>query len=532
MRDDRPSIKRGAEALDGLGAGAATPDVAAHRAAVASTTAVDSWPTLCALELDDAPSAYPTEALPAAIRCAVQDVVAFVQCPVALAACSALSAISAATQALADVERDAHLAGPSSLYFLAVAESGERKTKCDQCFFNPIREWQAEQPERFKLEIAKYVADLAAWEARCAGIKERIKRNAREKEPTDADKTELATVEQEKPAAMRVPRILHSDTTPEALAANLATGWPSGAVASSEAGIVFGGHGMQRESIMRNLALLNSLWDGVSQDVDRRGAGHFLLAGVRLSMGLAAQPDTVRAFIDASKGLARGTGFAARFLIAWPESTQGRRPYRPAGSWAHVEQFGTRLRELLRIDPPRTPQGALAPLALRFTPAAQRAWISFHDDVERELRPGGDMAEVRDVASKAADNAARLACLFHVFQHGPSGPIDDDCVRSAAQIVGWHLYEARRFLGNVATPRELADARKLDAWLVNRCRRNGVTGFALRELQQLGPNSTRKKAALDAAVSELVEAGYVRRTLDGKRIEVRPELLRGGNGAA
>ena len=142
------------------------------------------------------------------------------------------------------------------------------------------------------------------------------------------------------------------------------------------------------------------------------------------------------------------------------------------------------------------------------------------------------MTEVRDVASKAADNAARLACLFHLFEHGPEGTIDEASVRAGARIVGWHLYEARRLLGDVATPRELADARKLDAWMIDRCRRNGATGFALRELQQLGPNSTRKKTPLDAAIAELIDTGRVRYTADCKRIEVRPELIESGNGAA
>ena len=47
----------------------------------------------------------------------------------------------------------------------------------------------------------------------------------------------------------------------EALAHALATGWPSGGVLSAEAGAVFGAHGMGQHTILRNLALLNVLWD-------------------------------------------------------------------------------------------------------------------------------------------------------------------------------------------------------------------------------------------------------------------------------
>ena len=57
-----------------------------------------------------------------------------------------------------------------------------------------------------------------------------------------------------------VPRLLFADATREALAYTLATGWPSGRVLS--AGAVFGVHGMGQHTILRNLALLNVLWDG------------------------------------------------------------------------------------------------------------------------------------------------------------------------------------------------------------------------------------------------------------------------------
>jgi len=61
------------------------------------------------------------------------------------------------------------------------------------------------------------------------------------------------------------------------------------------------------------------------------------------------------------------------------------------------------------------------------------------------------MADVRNVASKAVDNAARLAALFHLYEHGDAGEISAKHIQAAAQIVAWHLYEACRFLGEVAT---------------------------------------------------------------------------------
>jgi len=60
----------------------------------------------------------------------------------------------------------------------------------------------------------------------------------------------------------------------------------------------------------------------------------------------------------------------------------------------------------------------LTPLMLTLTPEAKMAWIAYHDAVEAQLAIGGELFEIKDVASKSADNATRLAALFHVFEDG------------------------------------------------------------------------------------------------------------------
>ena len=474
---------------------------------------------------------YPLDALPGEIGEAVREVVGFVQCPPALAACSALSALSLAGQALADVQRADRLKGPTSLYVLAVAESGERKTTCDGLFLASVREWERDQAERAKPELAEHAARYAAWEERRAGIKGRIRQAAQKGEDSNGAECDLMSEEANCPQPPRVPRLVHADATPEALAWALARGWPSGGVMSSEAGVVFGGHGMGRDSVMRNLSLLNALWDGTTHRVERRTSESFTLAGVRLTMGLAAQPETVRQFMDGTKGLARGNGFAARFLIAAPASTQGHRLFREAPEWHYLPAFASRLRELLTLPVQPDESGALVLPVLTLTAEARSTWVRFHDDVEAELRPGGDMAEVRDVASKAADNVARLAALFHLYTHGPTGQVDAAAVTAAAHIVGWHLFQARAFLGEVAAPRELSTARRLDAWLVDFCRREGVREVERRTIQNRGPNPVRGRAGLDAALVELAEASRIREVADGRRklVRINPALLEGGH---
>ncbi len=137
------------------------------------------------------------------------------------------------------------------------------------------------------------------------------------------------------------------------------------------------------------------------------------------------------------------------------------------------------------------------------------------------------MAETRDVASKAADNVARLAALFHIFEHGASGDISAEHIRAASRIVTWHLYEARRFLSELVLPPGVNNAAKLDAWLLEHCRETGSKRVTTRRVQQYVPGGLRDKHALEEAINELVDADRVRVVKAGKRreIEVNPALV-------
>ncbi|SEO37135.1 putative DNA primase/helicase [Nitrosospira multiformis] len=282
---------------------------------------------------------------------------------------------------------------------------------------------------------------------------------------------------------------------------------------------------MGKDSVMRNLGLLNQLWDGTSLTIDRRSTESFTVRGARLTVALQVQEPTLREFFARSGALARGTGFFARFLVAWPESTQGYRPFTEApANWPHVAAFDRRITEILNIPAPLDEDETLTPTLLTLERDAKECWIEFHNEIESELRSGGELYDVRDVASKSADNAARLAALFQVFEQGIR-PISYECFESASRIVAWHLSESRRFFGELALPAELANAARLDNWLIEYCRREQVTLIGKNYTRQHGP--IRDGAALDAAIRELEELNRVQLEKDGKRliIKINPALL-------
>jgi putative DNA primase/helicase len=510
-------------AIEAAKKGLEYPDTQNPRAVV-----LKGWETPQPLVAELTPEPYPLDALPETIREAVEEVAGFVKAPIPLVASSALAAVSLAIQAHIDVRREEKLEGPTGLFFLTIADSGERKSSCDGYFSRAIREYEAAKAEEAKPLLTNYRSDLAAWEAKQGGLKDKIRQLSKDSKSTGSLEDDLRRLEREKPEQPRFPRLVYADVTPEALAYELSKKWPSAGLMSAEAGLVLGSHGMGKDSVMRNLALMNQLWDGSPLSVDRRSSDSFTVQGARLTVALQIQEPTLKSFFDRSGELARGTGFLARFLVAWPESTQGTRLFSSAPkSWPALERFDKRLGVILSSSFSLTETGGLSPVMLNFSPEAKKAWIDFHDTVETELASGGDLYDIRDVASKSSDNAARLAALFQFFEGG-LGAIDIDPIRRASRIVAWHLSESRRFFGELALPQELADSIRLNNWLINRARQTGTLDSSTRDAQRAGP--IRVKLRLNLALDELVNLGRIRLLQEGKKrlILVNPYLVGDG----
>jgi putative DNA primase/helicase len=477
------------------------------------------------------PRPYPFDALPTIVREAVGEVYRFVKAPLPLVAASALGAISTVVQSLVDVQRTDKLRGPTSLYLLTIADSGERKSTCDGFFTCAIRDWQEEQDVTAKSSMAEYKAAMVVWEAKKNGLLAKIAEMTKANKPTDELDQSLKFLYEEEPTSPRLPRLLLGDETPENLGYNLAKRWPAGAMITSEAGLILGAHGMGKDTRMIYLSLLNMLWDGGTHAVGRKSSDSYVVRGARLTLCLQVQEATLREFSDKSGGLARGTGFFARFLLSRPASTQGQRPYSdPPTNWPYLARFNRRIAELLRVPAPMGADGALSPRLMVLSQEAKEAWILLHDAIERELGENGDYREVGDVASKIADNAARLAALFQVMERGLGDVVELDMFAAATSVVFWHLHEARLYFGEMQQSREYVDAARLDGWLIRRCQLKKTHIISTREVLQFSP--VRDRERLHAALSVLDEHDRMRLWIDGRKrlIRVNPALLGGAEG--
>lgn len=456
---------------------------------------------------------YPFDALPNILQQVVNAYQSYGQQPLPLVAGGALANLSLACQALANVARDNYLVSPVSLYFLVIASSGERKSAADNVFSKAIRQWEAAVRKKREPERLSALTQHKAWQMERDGLLTQIKRAVYSGEDSDYYKDLLDDLIHQEPDIPIQPTLYFEDATQEALAIHLAHGWPSASLWSDEAGIILGSHSMQSNP-MRFVALLNRLWEGKSFAAHRKTSQSFIIESRRLTLNLMMQPLLLEQMISQATGISRQSGFLARCLLAYPDSSMGTRFYQePPEQLEGLNEYEQRIRDCLDHSQRLNQAGCVNLPILKMNPQAKHLWIQFFNSIEAGLASQGQWLEIKDFASKAAENAVRLAALFHLFS-GKTGDISVEHIEQAITLMSWYLFEAKRLLEPQSTQPNLDDAKKLLVWLLEQ-RPQTTTP---RDILQFGP--LRSKTQRDAALETLVLHQYIRLVKAGNKTQI------------
>lgn len=397
------------------------------------------------------------------LRAAVEAVQGMTQAPVAIPAASALAVASLAVQGFANVET---LGGPRpvSLYLLTIAKSGERKSSCDMPFMEALRAHEREQARAMRAETSAWQNRHALWK----GERDRILAEARKGkgEKRTAAEADLDALGPE-PAAPPVPDRTVTEPIFEGLTRLFATGMPSLGLFSDEGGQFLGGHAMSADHRQKTLAALNNLWQGEPIRRTRSGDGHATLYGRRLAIHLMVQPLVARGFM--ADPLTSETGFLPRFLICEPPSTIGTRLHANARhDRAALEAFNRRLAEVLERPLPMDAETReLEPRTLRLAPEARELLIRFSDAIEAAQAPGGDLANVTGYASKAAEQAARIAGVLTLWRNLDAEAVDLDAMEWGIGLSEYYLDEAARLADAATVTAATERAERLRLWLLD-----------------------------------------------------------------
>lgn len=463
-----------------------------------------------------APADFPVHAL-GPLREAVTAAAGETQAPLAIAAGSTLAVASLATQSMADVVT---LGGirPLSLYALTIAQSGERKSSCDRLLLRGLREVEETEAVAYAAAFERWTKDQKIHAAKEKAALRLLEGKGGKRLEGEADLRALGP----EPAAPVLPYRTMTEPTLEGMFRSFLHGQSSQGLLTDEAGSFLAGHAMNQDNRTKTLAGLNALWDGAPIDRTRAGDGCFRLYGKRLAIHLMTQPAVAHAFL--SDGLAADTGFLARCLMAEPASRIGTRYSHTAKPNPYaLEAFASRLKAILAAPVPLADDGrSLKPRLLKLSPQARVVLTQFADEVEGESGPGRAFSHVTGTASKAAEQAARLAGVMEMWGDLEAAEISMATMIDAVELSRFYLGEASRLSSAATVSQEIAAAEKLRLWLLSSWREGDI---AKSEILQFGPACCRESIKADHAAALLERHGWLHALPEGHHLRGKSRKL-------
>ena len=384
-------------------------------------------------------AAYPRDALPDVLGAALDALVDLAAASVPTAAAALLSSLSVAVQADYDCQTLARKLKPTSLYFVALSESGWRKSSAYDSAFDP--------------HVAADNRVAARW------------RSAK----SDAGDPDFVA---DRKVRRTMPIALRSDATIEALLRRLDDGRPAQALASSEATAQLRNWSGQKTQRARTMSKLSDLWDGTPTGTDRitDGGIELRIAGRRVCVAWLLQPAVGLDWLFAPES---ADGFAGRSLIAQDDERPGRLLLNEAQEQEYESDLRGFTAVIARVRRRQDENGEFESdddgadrAVARLDGDARELLNGYYAECESQsdrTRAAGDL-HTAAFWSRAPEQAARLAANFAAFdwylaqaQRAGDVVVNADTVARALELIDWYGAEWER-LGAVAAATELAQA--------------------------------------------------------------------------
>jgi hypothetical protein len=120
--------------------------------------------------------------------------------------------------------------------------------------------------------------------------------------------------------------------------------------------------------------------------------------------------------------------------------------------------------------------------------------------------PGGNLAHISGTASKAAEQAARIAGVLTLWRDLYALQVQPGDMANAIDLAGFYLSEASRLASAALVSTEIDQADTLRKWLLEGWAEAEVT---VREVVQFGPNALRETPKAKTALGILEKHGWL-----------------------
>lgn len=446
---------------------------------------------------------FPIDSLPPILKDAVLALHDKIQAPIALCAQSVLAVVNLAVQGHADIMLHIGQSRPISCFFLTIAESGERKSSCDNEALLAIKAYEKKLNIQYSIDIEQWQNDNDAYEAQKQPIFKKLKSNFTDR------KAALDSLGQ-KPIKPLIPLLTCPEPTFEGLCKLMRDGYPSLGIFSSEGGQFIAGHGMKAENKIRTAASICSVWDGEPIKRIRAGEETSILNGRRLSMHLMVQPDIATSFL--SDQVLRDQGMLSRILAVAPVSRIGMRMQRevnPQSSKA-LEQFNKKISAILDLKLPLAPNciNKLEPRLIKLTKEATDLYKVYADHIEGKMCNNGELESIKGFANKLPEHALRIGATIALFDENNTVVLDVEHLRKAIEITDFYASELSRLRDEGMVDPKTILAEKLLTWIHDHWQEENIS---LPDIYQGGIYAIRTKGTAMEIVKLLENHGYLRK---------------------
>jgi hypothetical protein len=414
-----------------------------------------------------------------------------------------LSSLSTLLQGIIDVESFTGSPIPVSVNILIIAESGERKSAVAKLLEQPIIFLQVWLMEKYKNEIATFKAEKVVVREKINYLKKLLRVAIEENDDKHIEtlKVEILTLTNSNNSHY-LSRIIMEDYTLEALSEQLEKGWGNITISSSEGSTVFQGRGLN------SLALLNKIWSGEHYTVTRKSGDSFILMNRRASQFYMIQPSPFENFLDKKGKEAIELGYFARFIVAYPGSTQGRRfeTTKNVNDDTGYEEYLEISERIVNIAKTYIENPNLERQVVRFSHQAKLYLGVMHDSIEKELDTNGRFHNAKEYGSKLTEITIRVAALLTYLELGEGAEISKNILISAEMLTSHFADTYIECFGK--TPDYLTNARALIDFF-QAVREDGVIYIKKNSVRRSGPPCCRDKDVLNRALNVLMDDGYL-----------------------
>lgn len=468
----------------------------------------ESLPALCVLPQRHAPyqADTPDWTLANGFR---SDICSNIQVDPIMAMLCIGGAISTVVQLFLDVQRPNGLTGPASTWSCFLGDASSRKSTVDTIVNRPTRLFDARQLKRHAEKDRKKHVKKLVINAKKMGYLKAIQSGVMSSFSGEDSLCELSGLI-EQSISDKIEKLLESmpddkppltfiieDITKESLLDQLSVERSAKGIISPEALNVFTGRYLQAQSC------LNSVYSGDSVTVHRKSGVSYTIDDARVSQCVQVQPEPFLALVnDKVKGQKlRYSGHASRFMFARSTARAGTRfdntgvqqwPYRKFYERRMGELLAEALQYYLNPDQPRK--------VLKFTKEAGEYWLKIYNAIELETAPNGRFARCTDHGGKLGEIIARVAAIFHYFEHGNC----EISVSSLEYAMRLCIHCSDCYLDIFdPIPQHISDAIVLYDWLNMNVRARNISVITKNEIRQYGPNELRERNRLNQALFAL-----------------------------